>query len=111
MEQDGSPVFVLVKVRSLDVEKAGEDVDEDLTDPGCHLVGLWTSEMNIEDENCHTDAEGVEDHGEEDKLAEEGNHQGGGRDDLGQEEEEDSEREEDVDGETHLNKNSFIQFT
>ena len=43
------PVFVFVKVRSLDVEKAGEDVDEYLPDPGCHLVGLRTSEMNVED--------------------------------------------------------------
>ena len=43
-----SPVFVLVKVRSLDVEKAGKDVDEDLADPGCHLVGLWTSEMDVQ---------------------------------------------------------------
>ena len=53
----------------------------------------------------------VEDHGEEDKLAEEGHHQGGGRDDLCQQEEEHGEGEEDVDGETHLNKNRFIQFT
>ena len=50
-------MFVLVKVRSLDVEKAGKDVDEDLTDPGSHFVRLWTSEMNVEHENCHTDAE------------------------------------------------------
>ena len=106
-----SPVFVLVKVRSLDVEKAGKDVDEDLADPGCHLVGLWTPEMNVQHKNCHTDAEGVEDHGEEDKLAEEGDHQGGGRDCLGQQEEEHREREENVDGETHLHRNSFIQFT
>ena len=55
--------------------------------------------------------EGVEDHGEEDKLAEEGDHQGGGRDDLGQQQEEHGEGEEDVDGETDLNKNRFIQFT
>ena len=52
-----SPVFVLVKVRSLDVEKPGQDVDKDLPDPGSHLVGLGTSEMNVEDENCDTDAE------------------------------------------------------
>ena len=39
--------------------------------------------------------EGVEDHGEEDKLAEEGHYQGGGRDDLGQQQEEHGEGEED----------------
>ena len=93
-----SPVFVLVKVRSLDVEKAGKDVDEDLADPGCHLVGLWTPEMNVQHKNCHTDAEGVEDHGEEDKLAKEWDNQGGGWDDLGQEEEEHGEGEQDRDG-------------
>ena len=104
-------MFVLVKVRSLNVEKTGENVDEDLTDPGSHLVGLRTSEMNVEHKNCYADAEGVEDHGEEDKLSEEGHHQGGGRDDLCQQEEEHGEGEEDVDGETHLNKNRFIQLT
>ena len=46
--------------------------------------------------------EGVQDHGEEDKLAEEGDHEGGRGDDLSQEEEEHGEREQDVDGETHL---------
>ena len=40
----------------------------------------------------------VEDHGEEDKLAKEGDDQGGGRDDLGQEEEEHGEGEQDRDG-------------
>ena len=95
-------MFVLVKVRSLNVEKTGENVDEDLTDPGSHLVGLRTSEMNVEHKNCYADAEGVEDHGEEDKLAEEGHHQGGGRDDLCQQEEEHGEGEEDGDGQTDL---------
>ena len=44
----------------------------------------------------------VQDHGEEDKLAEEGNHEGGRGDDLSQEEEEHGQREKDVDRETHL---------
>ena len=46
--------------------------------------------------------EGVQDHGEEDKLAEEGDHEGCRGNDLSQEEEEHGEREQDVDGETHL---------
>ena len=46
--------------------------------------------------------EGIEDHGEEDKLAEEGDHEGGRGDDLGQQEEEHGEREQDGDGEAHL---------
>ena len=40
----------------------------------------------------------VEDHGEEDKLPEEGDDEGGGRDDLGQEEEEHGQGEQDRDG-------------
>ena len=40
----------------------------------------------------------VEDHGEEDKLAEEGDDEGGGGDDLGQEEEEHCQGEQDRDG-------------
>ncbi len=44
----------------------------------------------------------VQDHGEEDKLAEEGNHEGGRGDDLSQEEEEHGEREQDGDGEADL---------
>ena len=46
--------------------------------------------------------EGVQDHGEEDKLAEEGDHEGGWGDDLSQEEEEHGEREQDGDGEADL---------
>ena len=46
--------------------------------------------------------EGVQDHGEEDKLAEERDHEGGRGDDLSQEEEEHGEREQDGDGEAHL---------
>ena len=90
-------MLVLVEEWSLDVEEAGKDVDEDLPDPGRHLVGLGAPEVDVEDEDGDTDAEGVEDHGEEDELTQEGDHQGGGGDDLGQQEEEHSEGEEDAD--------------
>ena len=66
--------------------------------------------MNVKNPNCDEDGEGDEEHGEEEILAEEGDGERGGRDDLGQQEEEHGEREEDVDGETHLNKDCFIQF-
>ena len=49
-----------------------------------------------------TSPECVEDHGEEDELAEEGDDQGGGGDDLGEKQEEHSEGEEDGDGEGDL---------
>ena len=51
---------------------------------------------------CSDPPEGVQDHGEEDKLAEEGDHEGGRGNDLSQEEEEHGEREQDGDGEAHL---------
>ena len=52
--------------------------------------------MNIEDDHGDADAEGVEDHGEEDEFPEERHHQGGGRDDFGQQQEEHGEREQNV---------------
>ena len=82
--------------RSPHYQQAGQDVDEDSPHPGRHGVGLRGPEVDVEDHHGDADAEGVEDHGEEDELAEERNHQGGGRDDLGQQEEEHSEGEEDA---------------
>ena len=70
-------------------------MDEDSPDPGRHGVGLRGPEVDVENHHGDADTEGVEDHGEEDKLAEEGHHQGGGRDDLGEEQEEHSEGEKD----------------
>ena len=83
-------------------EEPGQQVNEDPPHPGRHQVGLGGPEVDVEDDHGDADAEGVEDHGEEDKLSEEGNHQGGGRDDLGQQEEEHGEGEEDGDGQTDL---------
>ena len=58
--------------------------------------------MNVEDPDCDEDGEGDEEHGEEEVLAEQRDGQGGGRNDLGQKEEEDSEGEEDGDAECDL---------
>ena len=87
---------------SLHDEQPWQEVDENSPDPGRHQVSLRRSEVDVENHHGDADTEGVEDHGEEDKLAEEGHHQGGGRDDLGQQEEEHSEREQDGDGERDL---------
>ena len=81
--------------RSPHYQQAGQDVDEDSPHPGRHGVGLRGPEVDVEDHHGDADAEGVEDHGEEDELAEERNHQGGGRDDLREEQEEHGEGEED----------------
>ena len=83
-------------------------MDEDSPDPGRHGVGLRGSEVDVENNHGDADTEGVEDHGEQDKLAEEGHHQGGGRDDLGQQEEEHREREEDWDWKTDLPRNIYL---
>ena len=86
---------ILVIDRPLHAEQPGQDVDEDSSDPGRHGVGLWGPEVDVENHHGDADTEGVEDHGEEDKLPEQGHHQGGGRDDLREEQEEHGEGEED----------------
>ena len=77
-------------------------MDEHSPHPRRHGVRLGGPEVDIENNNSDADAEGVKDHGEEHKLAEEGDNQGGGGDDLGEQEEEHSEGEEDGDGEGDL---------
>ena len=94
--------------RSPHHQQSGQDVDEDSPDPGRHGVGLRGSEVDVENHHGDADTEGVEDHGEEDKLPQEGDHQGGGRDDLGQQQEEHGEGEEDVDGQAHLNSQCYL---
>ena len=83
-------------------QQPGQDVYEDSPDPGRHGVSLRAPEVDVEHHHRHADAECVQDHGEQDKLAEEGDHEGGRGDDLSQEEEEHGEREQDGDGEAHL---------
>ena len=51
--------------------------------------GLWGEEDKL--------PECVQDHGEEDKFAEQWDHQGGGRDDLSQQQEDHRQRQQDVD--------------
>ena len=68
---------------SLHDQQPGQEVDEDPPDPGRHQVGLRGPEVDVEYHHSHADAEGVEDHREEDELAEEGNHEGGWGDNFG----------------------------
>lgn len=58
--------------------------------------------MNIKDANGDHDGECDEDHGEEEIFAEERHRQRGRRNDLGEQQEEHSERQEDGDAEGHL---------
>ena len=96
----GSPLLSLDG--SLHDKQPGQEVDENSPDPGRHQVSLGRPEVDVENHHGDADTEGVEDHGEKDKLAEQGNHQGGGRDDLGEEQEEDSEGEKDGNWKTDL---------
>ena len=90
--------------------------EEAPSNPWGHRVCLWRPEVNVQHDHGHADAgdnncdcnqqldqpERIEDHGEEDKLAEEGDDEGGGWDDLGQEEEEHGQGEQDGDGQGDL---------
>ena len=58
--------------------------------------------MYIENADGDTDGQGDEDHGEEQVLAQQRHGEGGGRDDLSQQEEEHGEGEEDGDTESNL---------
>ena len=93
---------ILLELRSLHGEQSWQDVDEDSPNPRSHGVGLWGAEVHIENHHRDTYTEGVEDHGEQHKLAEEGDDEGGRGDDLGEQEEEHSEGEEDGDWEGDL---------
>ena len=101
------PVSILLVERPGHAQQPWQDVYEDSPHPGSHDVCLRTPEVDVEHHHRHTDAEGVEDHGEEDELAQEGDHQGGGGDDLGQQEEEHSEGEEDGNGKADLTNDSI----
>ena len=53
----------------------------------------------------------IEDHGEEDELAKEGDNKGGGGDDLGEEEEEHGQGEQDRDGQGDLGHDVLLRWT
>ena len=95
---------------SLHDKQPWQEVDENSPDPGRHQVSLGRPEVDVENHHGDADTEGVEDHGEEDKLAEERHHQRGGGDDLGQQQEEHGEREENGDGKTDLGKKTVLFY-
>ena len=60
-----------------------------------HSLVSYSCSIFHPDKEIHHSPECVQNHGEQDKLAKEGNHEGGRGDDLSQEEEEHGEREQD----------------
>ena len=74
------------------------DVEDDYSYTNAEKVNMLRKDQTVKSDKNGVSPEGIEDHGEEDKLAEKGDDQGGGGDDLGEEEEEHSEGEQDRDG-------------
>ena len=74
------------------------DVEDDYSYTNAEKMKILQKVQTVKSDENGDSPEGIEDHGEEDKLAEEGDDQGGGGDDLGQEEEEHGEGEQDRDG-------------
>ena len=56
---------------------------------------MLRKDQTVKSDKNGVSPEGIEDHGEEDKLAEKGDDQGGGGDDLGEQEEEHGQGEQD----------------
>ena len=78
------------------------DVEDDYSYTNAEKVKILRKDPTVKSDGNGGSPEGIEDHGEEDKLAEEGDDQGGGGDDLGEEEEEHGEGEQDGDAQGHL---------
>ena len=74
------------------------DVEDDYSYTNAEKVNMLRKDQTVKSDKSGVSPEGIEDHGEEDKLAEKGDDQGGGGDDLGEKEEEHSEGEQDRDG-------------
>ena len=51
------PVFIFIKVRSLDIQQSWQNVDKNFSDPRGHFVSFRSSEMNVEHQHSHTNAE------------------------------------------------------
>lgn len=73
-----------------------------LADPHGHLVGVGGAVVQVEHDHAEDDRKGDEDHGEHDVIDDDRNAQWGFRNFVSQQQQEHSEGEQDVDGQTHL---------
>ena len=78
------------------------DVEDDYSYTNAEKAKILRKVQTVNTGKISDSPEGIEDHGEEDKLAEEGNDQRGRRDNLGQQQEEHSQRQQDRDGQRDL---------
>lgn len=73
-----------------------------LADPHGHLVGAGRTVVQVEDDHAEDDRKCDQDHGEHDVVDDDGDSQRRLWDLIGQQQQEDSEGEQHVDGQTHL---------
>ena len=78
------------------------DVEDDYSYTNAEKVKILRKDPTVKSDGNGVSPEGIEDHGEEDELAKEGNNKRGGGDDLGEEEEEHREGKQDGDGQRDL---------
>jgi len=83
-------------------QPARDQVQEHRVDPAGHPVSAGRAVVHVEHEDGDDDGEGHEDHSEEEVLADERDDERRGRDDLGDEEEEDCEGEQHGDAQGDL---------
>ena len=91
-----------VVLRLTHEKHAGQSAQEESLDPAGHRVSGGRAEVNVEHNYGEENGERDQNHGEQEVLADERHHQGRGRNELGQEQEEHGEREENVDAESDL---------
>ena len=80
----------------------GQEAQEDAAHPVGHGVRLGRTVVHVEHEDGDDDGERDEDHGEEQVLANERDHQRGGWDSLGDDQQEHGQREKDRDAQGNL---------
>lgn len=73
-----------------------------LADPGRHGVRARRAVVRVDDNNGDDDGGDDEDHGEEHVFPDQRNGAGGGRDQLHDNQQEDGQRQQDGDGQSHL---------
>lgn len=81
---------------------AGEGGSSHHAHPHGHLVGVGWAVVQVENDHAEDDGEGDQDHGEHDVVDDDGDTQRRFRDLISQQQQEDSEGEQHVDGQTHL---------
>ena len=89
-------------VGSLHEQHSRQVVEEDCSHPSVHLVRSRSAEVPVDDDDRDDDGENVDDEGEEEVPGDEWDGDGGWRKNLGDEKQEDDQREKNGDTHRHL---------